>query len=348
MSKILLVGNSLAVTKAIEDIRQKDEQSEIVLFCTESVLPYDRQALPWLIAGQAKDGKVHPLPDDFFKQHRVEVIANEKLSRISFKRKYLSTESKTQISYDQIHIADFGEVVPLSIKGHQKKGVFDCTLLSSVKNLIKYLPFTDTVFVMVTTIQGMNMACALHGLGKEVVIVCSDNTLLSNFLDEETGTLLKQIIEGKGIRVMTNNTIEEILGDSELKAVRLQSGKVAAAQMVVVDFLSLDWKLIEEGCDYQKIEDPYFSMSLPLLPFHFGFKVLEGFCMGLTKLPQGGREYLKFDGPQNIFKKIFAQGDVLVGAVLFNASSHESSLIKAITERTSIVGHEEALLGGQG
>jgi NAD(P)H-nitrite reductase large subunit len=348
MSKILIVGNSLAAAKTIEDIRQKDAQSEITLFCTESLLPYDRLSLPALVAGQIKESKVHPLPDNFFKQHKVEVVANEKLVRISFKRKYLSTESKMQISFDQIMIADLGAVVPLPVKGHQKKGVFDCTMLSSVKALIKYLPYTDTAYVIVSNVQGLNIACALHGHGKEVVIVTSDNTLLSSVLDEETGTLLKQILEGKGLRVVTNNMIEEILGDAEIKAVRLQSGKVAAAQMVVADFLPLDWRLIEEGSEFQKIEDDFFTTALPLKPSHFGFNVLEGFCMGITKLPQGGREYLKFDGPQNIFKKIFAQGDVLVGAVLFNASSHEQSLLKTINDRVSIVGQEEALLGGQG
>jgi NAD(P)H-nitrite reductase large subunit len=348
MTKILIVGNSLAVTNAVKDIRQEDQQSDITLFCTESVLPYDRFLLPSLVAGELKEAKIHLLPDDFFKLHRVHVIANEKLSRISFKRKYLTTESKIQIDYDQLYIADLGSVAPLSVKGHQKKGIFDCALLSSVKNLIKYLPFTDTVFVVVSGIQGLNLACALHGLGKEVSIVFSDNTLLPHLFDEETGSLLKQILEGKGMRVITNNAIEEVLGDAELKAVRLQSGKVSAAQMVVCDSLPLDWRLVEEGSDYRKIEDHYFSVNLPLNPQHFGFKVLEGFCMGFTKLPQDGREYLKFDGPQNVFKKIFAQGDNLVGAVLFNASAYEDRLTKTITERASIEGNEEALLGGLG
>jgi NAD(P)H-nitrite reductase large subunit len=68
--------------------------------------------------------------------------------------------------------------------------------------------------------------------------------------------------------------------------------------------------------------------------------------MGMTKLPQGGREYLKFDGPQNVFKKIFAHGDHLVGAVLFNAASHEKHLQKTITEQLPVSGQEEALIGG--
>jgi len=346
MSKILVVGNSLAVVKAIEDIRRDDQQSEIALFCTEGVLPYDRLSLPSLVAGTIKESHTHSITESFFKEHRVEVIAKEKLLRISLKRKYLTTENKTQIDYDKLFIADLGSVTDLPVKGHQKKGVFDCFLLSSVKGLIKYLPFTDTVFVMVTNMQGFNTACALHALGKEVNIITSENKLLPSYIDDETSALLKQIVENQGIRVILENTIEEILGDSDIKAVRLQSGKVIAAQMVVADMLPLDWRLITEETGFEKIGDDYFEMGLPLKPTHFGFKAVEGFCVGMTKLPESGREYLKFDGPQNIYKKIFAQGDVLVGAVLFNAPSHEKEILKTITERVSIEGQEEALIGG--
>ncbi len=346
MSKILIIGNSLAVVKAIQDIRREDEQSAITLFCTESLLPYDRLLLPSLVAGQIKESQTHPLADDFFGQNKVEVIANEKLVRMSLKRKYVTTESKLQIDYDQLKIADLGRLMPPAIQGHQKKGVFDCALLSSVKELIQYLPFTDTVFIMVAHIYGFNMACALHGLGKEVVMVSSGAGLLPQVLDDEASSLLKQIVESKGIRVMTENSIEEILGDSEVKAIRFQNGKVMGAQMVIADFLPLDWRLIDQDNGYEKIEDDYFKTALPLRSCHFGLHVLEGFLTGFTKLPEGGREYLKFDGPQNIFKKVFAQGEVLVGAVLFNASSHEERLLKLINEHVPVAGQEEALLGG--
>jgi len=345
MSRILIIGNSMAVVGAIEKIRHSDQESTITLFCTESLLPYDRRLLPALVAGEIKEAQTHPLAEDFFHQHHVEVIANERLARVSLKRKYITTESKRQIEYDQLLIADLGCLTLSLVKGHQKKGFFDCALLSSVKEAIKYLPFVDTVFISLTNLHGLNMACALHGKVKEVVVVCLGQTLLHEVFDEETGTLLKQIMEGKGIRVILENSIEEILGDSDIKAVRLQSGKVIGAQMVIADFLPLDWRLVEQDSGYEKIEDDYFHNGLPLKPSHFGFKIIEGFCMGSTKLLEDGREFLKFDGPQNIFKKIFAKGEVLVGTVLFNSPSHEEKLLKIIAEHIPVVGQEETLIG---
>lgn len=346
MSKILVVGNSLSAVEAIKNIRHHDSESQISLFCTESLLPYDRYLLPSLVAGEIKENQIFHLEKNFFANNRVEVIANEKISRVSLKRKYVSTESKKQIEYDQMMVTDLGDLKSISIKGHQKKGIFDCSLLSSVKDLIKYLPYVDSAFVSVSNLQGFNMACALHSLGKEVVIVCADQTLLASILDEETGALLKQIVEGKGLRVLNHTSIDEILGDSEVKAVKLGSGKVCATQMIVMDSLQLDLRLLEGDEGYQKIDDDFFVTGFPLRPWHFGFNLVDGFCMGLTKLPEGGREYLKFDGPQNIFKKIFAKDDFLVGTVLFNAPEHVQQLSKMIVERVSVVGQEEALIGG--
>lgn len=348
MSKILILGNSLAVCRAIEDIRRDDKASEIVLFCTEGVMPYDRLALPAVVAGRIKEAQTHPVSAEFFKQHGVELILNERLLRVSLKRKYITTETKKQIDFDRLLIADLGALAAVALKGHQKKGVFDAMMLSSVKGLIKYLPFADTVFVSVTNLQGLNTACALFSAGKDTVIISAESRLLPDVLDEETATLLKQILEGKGMRVILDNAIEEILGDAEMKAVRLVSGKVVAAQALVVDILPLDTRLLTEDSGYEMLSDDYFSMPQTLEPMHFGFSVLEGFCVGVTKLPEGGREFLKFDGPGNVFKKVFAQGDVLVGAVLFNSASHEGEILKTIRERVSIEGREEALLGGRG
>ena len=84
------------------------------------------------------------------------------------------------------------------------------------------------------------MACALSQLKKEVTVISSSTGLMPDFFDEETGLLLKQILEGKGIRVFSENAIEEILGDVEVKAVKLKSGKVLGCDTVIFDEAKTD------------------------------------------------------------------------------------------------------------
>jgi len=63
--------------------------------------------------------------------------------------------------------------------------------------------------------------------------VVSSLRALPDIFDEETGLLLNKL-EGKGIRVVVRMLVEEILGDLEVKAVKLKSGKVLACDTVIL------------------------------------------------------------------------------------------------------------------
>ena len=346
--KTLVVGNSLDVLPVIENILSERQDEQVTLFTTEGVLPYDRSLLPALVAATATEQHIFKTSEIFLAAYHPQVVTAESLARISVKRRYLTTERKTQIEYDRLVVVDTGHLILPSVKGHQRTGVFDCWRLSSIKALKKHLPFADSVAVVVSNIQGLNMACALSQLKKEVTVVSAKAGLLPDIFDEETGLLLKQILEGKGIRVFSENAIEEILGDVEVKAVKLKSGKVLACDTVIFDEAKVDIRMLSEPTltdqDQIAIEASFRPSVLPFAPVNFGLNVLDGFYAGWTKLPEGGREYLKFDGPQNIYKKIYVQGEHLAGVVVFNAPQDNERLLGILQRQDNITGHEEEII----
>jgi len=95
MPKTLIIGNALAAVAAIEEIRSRDAACEIVLLCPEGVLPYDRSLLPALIAKDIKGAAGYARPEKFSGKERA-VIVNETLSRVSVKRKHITTDAKTR------------------------------------------------------------------------------------------------------------------------------------------------------------------------------------------------------------------------------------------------------------
>ena len=346
--KTLVVGNSLDVLPIIEDILNTHKDEQVTLFTTEGVLPYDRSLLPSLIAATTTEQMIYKTAEIFLAAYHPQVLTTESLARISVKRRYLTTEKKTQIEYDRLVVVDTGQLILPQVRGHQRTGVFDCWRLSSIKALKKHLPFADAVTVIVSNVQGLNMAVALSQLKKEVTVVSSGAGLLPDIFDEETGLLLKQILEGKGIHVYSNNSIEEILGEGEVKAVKLKSGKVLACDTVIFDEAKVDIRMLSEPTltdqDQIAIEASFRPSVLPVAPVHFGLGVFDGFYAGWTKLPEGGREYLKFDGPQNIYKKIYAHGDHLAGVVAFNAPQDNERLLGILQRQDNITGKEEEIL----
>jgi NAD(P)H-nitrite reductase large subunit len=346
--KTLVVGNSLDVLPIIQNILSADKDEQVTLFTTEGVLPYDRSLLPALVASAVAEPQIYTASQAFLAEYHPQMVTTESLARISVKRRYLTTEKKDQINYDRLVVVDTGQLILPPVKGNQRTGVFDCWRLTSIKALKKHLPFADNVTVVASNIQGLNMACALSGQKIEVTVVSSGPGLLPEIFDEETGLLLKQVLEGKGIRVFSENAIEEILGEVEVKAVKLRTGKVLASDTVIFDEARVDIRMLSEPTltdkDLIAVEANFKPSELPFIPVNFGFDVLNGFYAGWTKLPEGGREYLKFDGPQNIYKKIYCLGDHLAGVVVFNSPRDNDRLLEILQRHDNITGHEEEIL----
>jgi NAD(P)H-nitrite reductase large subunit len=346
--KTLVVGNSLDVLPVMENIFTQNKDEQVVLFAPEGVLPYDRSLLPVFAAEPVTDNQLFKASQDFLAEYNPQVVTAEVMSRISVKRRYLTTEKKTQIDYDRLVLVDTGCLILPETRGRHRKGIFDCWRLSSVKELKKYMPFAEGIIIAVSKPQGLNMACSLSRLKKEVTVVSAQAGLLPEFFDEETGLLLKQILEGRGIRVIGDNAIEEILGEEHVRAVKLKSGKVLACDTVIFDEARADIRMLSEATltegDEIRIEECFKPPVMPFAPATFGLDVLDGFYAGWTKLPEGGREYLKFDGPQNIYKKIYAHGDSLVGAVIFNSPADNDRLLGILQRHDNIKGREEEII----
>ncbi len=390
MSNIVIVGNALPAVHTANALRQKGHSGDIKIFCPEGVPPYDRQLLAKFLAKKIKESALFTDANALLKEHQIQALTHEGLGRLSLKRRQVVGVNKNQLGYDQLVLTDVGQVKLPTIKGHHKKGVFDALRFASVKEMAGFVPFIDQAIVQVTSFLGLNIACALSGHKKEVLIVTPEPILLNGYLDEESGTLLKQILEANGVRVIIGQNIEEVIGDGEVKAIRLSSGKIMAGQMVVFDRVATDVKLLTEAEIFtddgilqadpigRHQSHPEVFMGIELtgrfdlsvkeavnegarLASHvldpqaayqpdkgalreFGLSLVRGFCAGVTVLPEGGREYMSFDGPANIFKKIFVVDDCIVGGLSFNAPDFETKIVAAINNRQSIRGLEEAFL----
>ncbi len=247
MRNIILIGNSNTHAAFIEELRRHDKQSSITLVSDDVHLPYRRQSVLQFLSGELKERQTHSRPDGFYKQNNVRVILGQPVARVNFKRSQVVLENKEQLSYDVLVLSDVAAPRLPEIKGHNKLGVFNAVRLSAVKEIIDQLVFTQTVVVQLTTWHGFLTLCALSNSNKEIVAVTSDDVLFPEILDQESSSILKQLLEYKGVRLMVNNPIEEILGDSDLKAVRLKSGKVLSAEMVVLDDLRADTRIFKEA-----------------------------------------------------------------------------------------------------
>ncbi len=245
MKNVVIIGQSPAAFAAVKAILDRDPSVAVTLISCDGQLPYDRMLLPGLVDRSVKEKDLFCADEDFYKSAKIQLIQGKEISRINFTRKRVFMADKIQADFDGLIITDGPDPRLPQIKGVRRQGVFHLARLETVRSLVRYLPFTETAVVEPVGFCGIKAALALKAVGKDVAVVLRQETLLPDILAPQRGQVLAQALLKRGVRVISGG-IEDIIGEAEVKAVRLKSGKVVACDMAVFEDVAVDLRYLSE------------------------------------------------------------------------------------------------------
>ncbi len=246
MDRIICLGNSLAGMKALELIRAARPESELSVLATENVLPYHPARLAAWVAKHIPEEDLYCQTQDFYKTNRIELIFEKRIARINFRKNQIVTEEKEIFPFDMLLLSDTPQVKFFDLKGGGKAGVFSAGRLSDIKNLLNSLPAIDTLIIQVSDWESLRLAAALLSTAKEVVVLCPGASFLPQVLEPESSLLLMKFLQEKGMRILPENEVVEVLGENDVKAVRLKSKKVLACEALVLGSARPDFRLLAD------------------------------------------------------------------------------------------------------
>jgi len=285
MAHIVIIGNTLEGLRVIERLTAADPDIRTTVLCGPDERPHEHQRVCDFIGGRI------PL-DQFAIEHpfRSEKIivrnsSDEQIDRILFKKKEVVLKNKDRVSYDYLIIAGTDSVALPAIRGSQKNGVFGLLNFSHVRSILNSLNMTETIVLSTSSPWGFRAAETLTGWDKEVIVVAPSTDGCPGSVDKETWQEICHWAEQKNIR-MLDNRMTEILGDQEVKAIRLDSGKVLACQMVIFPDAPLDLRIFKNSeimIDGQIPVKECFLTRCPDVYALIGIgqsKSIEGMCLG--------------------------------------------------------------------
>ena len=182
MKNIVVIGQSPAAYAAVKNTLDRDPSLGVTLISCDGQFPYDAMLIPGLIDRSVKENDVFCAPEDFYKSAQVQVILDKEISRINFDRKKIFLAEKVQVSFDGLIIADAPQVKMPPLKGIRRQGVFHLARLGTLKELVRYLTFTETALVEPLGFAGIKAALALKSVGKDVIVLARHEVLLPGIL----------------------------------------------------------------------------------------------------------------------------------------------------------------------
>lgn len=231
--RVVVIGQSVTAIKFLEQLRAQDQEAQLTVIAFDEYLPVFVEQFPELITRQISREDAIYHDEKFYQNLRIEIIADKKISRINFNKRVIFFDDKSYLEADVILIADAEKDRFADIKGVNKEGVFSLRTYAQLTKFLNHINCVDTIVIESDGVRGIRLAQAMAVQDKEVVFCLSSDRLWPERLDQVSSDLIVSLLQHIGIRVLRQMRISEILGETDVKAVRLSAGKVLAAEMVV-------------------------------------------------------------------------------------------------------------------
>jgi len=235
--KYLIIGNSAGGIGAVEAIRKVDNEGTIAVLSDESYHTYSRPLISYFLADEIAYDKMFYRRSDFYEKRKVEAILGKKAVKIDFDDKAIVLEDGSQVGFESLLLSTGGEPFVPKIAGME---TYDYSTFTTLNDALKLRDKLDNGSIKSAVILGggligLKAAEGLFARGINITVVELANRILSPVLDETAAGLIQKVIEQKGIKVLPNHTIAEIVGENgKVNGVLLDKGERIDCDTVIV------------------------------------------------------------------------------------------------------------------
>ncbi len=240
--KVVIIGNNVAGTFTAQNIRYLNNEIEIEIFTQENYPYYTRVKLPELISKKVRIDDLIVFKDEWYKNKNLKLSLNKKVNKIDPNNKIIYIEGeKTPFSYDKLILAlgSVPNIPPIKNASEmktEKKGVFTLRSINDALEIRDYIKkfAVEKAIVIGGGLLGLELANQIKDYNLETTVVEFFPRLLPRQLDEECGTMLKEEVESRGIKVVLDAATQEILGNGRVTGIKLKDGQTLDADIVLI------------------------------------------------------------------------------------------------------------------
>jgi NAD(P)H-nitrite reductase large subunit len=222
----VIVGGSIAGASAIRAIRANDPEGVIILVTAEKPFYY-RPLIPLIIDGDITDEDIF-FPEDIETSLGIQLV-NDRAVALDPEKKELTLNCTSRLEYDKLLIATGSIPLLPDVPGTEK--AFTLRTLNDAHKIKEAAAGARKTVILGGGFVGIKAAIALAKLGHKITIIEKLSQILYPRLDQKSADIVQKRIEEKGIQIITNDTITEVLDSG----VKLSSGDaIEEADLVIL------------------------------------------------------------------------------------------------------------------
>jgi 3-phenylpropionate/trans-cinnamate dioxygenase ferredoxin reductase component len=232
----VIVGTGQAGFQTAASLRAEGYAESVTLIGEEPQIPYQRPPLSKTFAlGQQDFESIQLRPQNFYQDHRIELLAGQRVSAIDRSGRAVRLESGRRIPYEKLVLATGSRNRKLPIPGAELDGVVYLRSLEEAIAIRDRLKDVKEVVVIGGGFIGLELAAVARTLGKTVTVLEVLPRLMSRAVAPVISEFYRELHTAKGAIVVCGATVARILGrGGKVESVALGDESQLRADLVVV------------------------------------------------------------------------------------------------------------------
>jgi NADPH-dependent 2,4-dienoyl-CoA reductase/sulfur reductase-like enzyme len=233
--KYIIIGGGIAGGKAVEGIRQIDEQGSIALITRAPHPPYQRPPLSKAyLKGEADLERLYLRDKAYYRENEVQIIKGLEILKIDPDKRQVYVKAGAILGYEKLLLATGGEALRLEIPGNHLENVFTLRSIADSDAIRKAAGKGKTALVMGASFIGSEVAASLTEVGTDVIQIFPEPRLLERIVPEEVSAYLHDLFKQHGVRIIPETVAESLEGDEAVRRAELSNGEEVAIDLVVM------------------------------------------------------------------------------------------------------------------
>ena len=234
MRRYVIIGSGAAGIAAIEAIRSKDIQGEIILIAEDRHGYYSRPGLAYLLSREIPESGLFPFSKYDFTQLHVTWIGKRAV-RINPATHRVYLHDGGTVPYDRLLIATGSRAVRLSIPGVDLEGSVKLDELEDARQIIKLSKRGKTAVVVGGGITALEIVEGFIARGVKVHYFLRDDRYWKAVLEENESRIIEERLRHEGVKIHYHTELVEILG----KRGRVVGVRTKKEEMIRCDIVAI-------------------------------------------------------------------------------------------------------------
>ncbi len=239
--KIVIIGAHAAAVDAASAARKTDRTAEITLLTTEKHAGYSRCGIPFVIGRHiSKLTDLIVYPSSYYQMMKLDLRRETTATNIDTKAKTVEIQDQEgkqeTLQYDSLIIATGANNFVPPIKGREKPGLLGVRTIEDGEKIDQAIQQgAKTAVVMGAGLVGLEVAIGLTERGVKTTVVELLPQIMPTMLDADMAKGVQEMLEAKGLTILVNKGVEEIVGTDKVTGI-VAGGEQINADLCVAAF----------------------------------------------------------------------------------------------------------------